>query len=74
MIMVNGRMLSIIECDNCEYSRSSEDDGQVFHEVCGICYKEDCPTPCKLVTICDECYREEQRPDIPIDPGESLFT
>jgi hypothetical protein len=69
MIMVNGHMSSIIECDNCGYSRSSEDDGRQFIEVCSICYKEDCKTPTTPIVICNDCDT-----DPIIDPGESLFT
>lgn len=63
-------MPSIIECDNCGYSRSSEEDGQMFHEVCGICYDDECPTMVKPKMICNECFPWNNV----IDPGESLFT
>jgi hypothetical protein len=67
MMETNGLMQSIIECDNCG---SSEQDGRMFTEVCGICYLEDCDTPMSTVTVCSECNKDN---DI-IDPGESLFT
>lgn len=70
-------MSSIIECDNCGYSRSSEEDGRSFVEVCGICYWEDCPTRTTDVLICDECDKDEELKigsQGLIDPGESLFT
>lgn len=65
-------MQSIIECDNCGYSRSSEEDGRQFEEVCGVCYDDSCPTETKPVTICRECYLEDRGGLI--NPGESLFT
>ena len=82
MITESGHILSIIECDNCGYSRSSEEDGRMFHEVCGICYLEQCPTPVTEVNICDQCNKDEELKSIKmddfysdlIDPGESLFT
>lgn len=67
-------MQSIIECDNCGYSRSSEQDGQMFHEVCAICYGEECPTPIGDVSICNECFAKEMDMLPIIDPGESLFS
>lgn len=66
-------MQSIIECDNCGYERSSEQDGRMFHEVCGICYNEECETPIGDTVICSECFETENFVPL-IDPGESLFT
>ena len=63
-------MPSIIECDNCGYSRSSEDDERMFETVCGICYLEQCATPTKMVELCYDCVHD----NIIIDPGESLLT
>ena len=69
-------MQSIIECDNCGYSRSSEQDGRMFYEVCAICYLEDCMTPVGDAVLCSECNADEAlKHQVPvIDPGESLFT
>jgi len=64
----------IIECDNCGYSRSSDADGRMFHEVCAICYNDSCPTLIGDVVICNECFIDEQDAPLIIDPGESLFT
>lgn len=64
----------IIECDKCGYNRSSEQDGQMFHGACGICYQENCDTPTYLVELCHDCFLEEQDSPVIIDPGESLFT
>jgi len=66
-------MPSTIECIECGYSRSSDQDGRSFTEVCSICYLEDCSTMISpLALICDEC-REELEPERLIDPGESLL-
>ena len=67
-------MQSIIECDHCGYSRSSDEDGQMFHEVCAICYQESCPTPVAEVLICDDCNKDDSIKQGLIDPGESLLT
>lgn len=74
----------IIECDNCGYSRSSDQDGQQFHEVCSICYTDECrfaeqpgnfaEQPGNRVLLCNECYIEEQDSPLIVDPGESLLT
>lgn len=69
-------MPSIIECAECGYSRSSDQDGRQFHEVCGICYLEDCLTPTTEVLLCEDCNNDPNiKQQVPIiDPGESLFT
>lgn len=64
MMVGNGLMPFIIECDEC---RATDKE---FIEVCGICYEETCKTMTKPVFICQD---HEPYIDI-IDPGESLLT
>jgi len=66
-------MQSIIECDKCGYSRASDQDGQMFHEVCGICYQDTCETPTSIKELCTNCLIDENDGPI-IDSGESLLT
>jgi hypothetical protein len=51
---------SILECIECGYERSTEQDGRTFHDVCRICYSEECKTPVGPVDLCDECFNKEQ--------------
>jgi hypothetical protein len=53
-------MAIILACDNCGYERSSDEDGQQFIEVCGICYEERCSHKMKPVDICNECHTINQ--------------
>ena len=73
MTMENGLMPSIIVCAECGYNRSSEDDGQQFHEVCGICYEENCKTPIGNLVICGQCFVDAHKIFI-TEPGETLLT
>lgn len=51
--------MRVLECDACGYKRTSEEDGRMFHEVCTICYSEECKTPVGEALICHECFEEE---------------
>lgn len=66
--------LTVLECENCGYARTSEEDGRMYHDVCSICYSETCHTPVGEALICDECLAAEKEAAIehPEDK-ESLF-
>lgn len=52
--------MRILECENCGYARTSEEDGRQFHEVCNICYLDTCEMLTGKAEICDDCLREEK--------------
>lgn len=54
-------MLTVLECENCGYARTNQEDGEQFHEVCSICYAEECPTNVGYALICHQCFEDEKR-------------
>lgn len=65
--------MMILECRECGYERSSEEDGQQFHKVCSICYTEDCDTSAGQVWLCNDCFNHPDN-QLLMDENESLFT
>ena len=52
-------IMDILECIECGYQRSTEDDGLSFNDVCEICYTDDCPNMIGPKLLCSECEAKE---------------